>query len=93
VAPAAVAGRGPWRQRSAGLPLGLGDLAYVPRIPVTIPFEPGDAPQRQAAFREMYRVTKPGGRLLAADFNPSRRRSRSTPAGGGCAGLRPRSAR
>jgi ubiquinone/menaquinone biosynthesis C-methylase UbiE len=31
------------------------------------------ARQRQAAFRQMYRVTKPGGRLLAADFDPSRR--------------------
>jgi ubiquinone/menaquinone biosynthesis C-methylase UbiE len=31
------------------------------------------ARQRQAAFRQMYRVTKPGGRLLAADFNPFRR--------------------
>lgn len=31
------------------------------------------ARQRQAAFHQMYRVTKPGGRLLAADFDPSRR--------------------
>src|SRR5215813_8520160 len=31
------------------------------------------ARQRQAAFRQMYRVTKPGGRLLAADFDPARR--------------------
>jgi ubiquinone/menaquinone biosynthesis C-methylase UbiE len=31
------------------------------------------ARQRQAAFGQMYRVTKPGGRLLAADFDPGRR--------------------
>ncbi|HXZ76352.1 MAG TPA: class I SAM-dependent methyltransferase [Streptosporangiaceae bacterium] len=31
------------------------------------------ARRREAAFREMYRVTRPGGRLLAADFDPSRR--------------------
>ena len=31
------------------------------------------ARQRAAAFGEMYRVTRPGGRLLVADFDPSRR--------------------
>jgi len=31
------------------------------------------ARKRQAAFSQMYRVTRPGGRLLAADFDPARR--------------------
>jgi ubiquinone/menaquinone biosynthesis C-methylase UbiE len=31
------------------------------------------ARRRQAAFREMCRVTRPGGRLLIADFDPARR--------------------
>ena len=30
------------------------------------------ARKRQDAFSEMYRVTRPGGRLLVADFDPSR---------------------
>ena len=30
------------------------------------------ARKRAAAFAEMYRVTRPGGRLLVADFDPSR---------------------
>jgi ubiquinone/menaquinone biosynthesis C-methylase UbiE len=32
------------------------------------------ARQRATAFGEMYRVTRPGGRLLVADFDPVRRR-------------------
>ena len=31
------------------------------------------ARKRTAAFAEMYRVTRPGGRLVVADFDPSRR--------------------
>lgn len=40
------------------------------------------ARQRAAAFREMRRVTKPGGRLLVADFDPARRPLRLHPGGG-----------
>lgn len=39
------------------------------------------ARKREAAFREMYRVTKTGGRLLVADFDPSRRPLRLHPGG------------
>jgi SAM-dependent methyltransferase len=39
------------------------------------------ARQREAALREMYRVTRPGGRLLVADFDPSRRKFLSHPGG------------
>jgi ubiquinone/menaquinone biosynthesis C-methylase UbiE len=40
------------------------------------------ARKRAAAFREMFRVTRPGGRLLAADFDTSRRPLPLHPGGG-----------
>ena len=40
------------------------------------------ARKRAAAFGEMYRVTKPGGRLLVADFDPIRRPLPLHPGGG-----------
>jgi SAM-dependent methyltransferase len=40
------------------------------------------ARKREAALREMYRVTRPGGRLLAADFDLSRRPLPLHPGGG-----------
>lgn len=56
------------------LPLGLGQLADVPRIPVTIPFEPGDALLFYTDGAS--EGTEQGGRVLS----PRRLRRRARPA-------------
>jgi ubiquinone/menaquinone biosynthesis C-methylase UbiE len=52
--------------------LGLPDASFDV-VTCTLAVHHIPARKRQAAFREMYRVTRPGGRLLVADFNPARR--------------------
>jgi ubiquinone/menaquinone biosynthesis C-methylase UbiE len=52
--------------------LGLPDSSFDV-VTCTLAVHHIPARRREAAFREMYRVTRPGGRLLAADFDPSRR--------------------
>lgn len=51
--------------------LGLPDSSFD-AVTCTLAMHHVPARKREAAMREMYRVTKPGGRLLAADFDPSR---------------------
>jgi ubiquinone/menaquinone biosynthesis C-methylase UbiE len=51
--------------------LGLPDASFDV-VTCTLAIHHIPARKREAALREMYRVTRPGGRLLAADFDPSR---------------------
>ena len=52
--------------------LGLPDSSFDV-VTCTLALHHVPARKRGTALREMYRVTKPGGRLLVADFDPSRR--------------------
>jgi ubiquinone/menaquinone biosynthesis C-methylase UbiE len=51
--------------------LGLPDAAFDV-VTSTLAIHHVPARKRETAFREMLRVTRPGGRLLAADFDPAR---------------------
>jgi demethylmenaquinone methyltransferase/2-methoxy-6-polyprenyl-1,4-benzoquinol methylase len=64
--------------------LGLPDASFDV-VTCTLAMHHIPARQRQAAFAEMYRVTRPGGRLLTADMAPmlhsgGRREPRATAA-------------
>jgi SAM-dependent methyltransferase len=61
--------------------LGLPDSSFDV-VTCTLAMHHVPARQRQAAVREMYRVTKPGGRLLLADFDATRRPFPLHPGGG-----------
>lgn len=61
--------------------LGQPDSAYDV-VTCTLALHHVPARKREAAVREMYRVTKPGGRLLVADFDPARRPLALHPGGG-----------
>lgn len=52
--------------------LGLPDGAFDV-VTSTLAIHHVPARKRAAAFAEMFRVTRPGGRLLVADFDPARR--------------------
>ncbi|MBO0836909.1 MAG: methyltransferase domain-containing protein, partial [Actinobacteria bacterium] len=60
--------------------LGLPDESFDV-VTSTLALHHVPARQREAAVREMYRVTKPGGRLLVADFDPSARPLQLHPGG------------
>lgn len=61
--------------------LGLPDSSFD-AVTSTLAVHHVPARQRETAFREMYRVTRPGGRLLVADFDPGRRPFAMHPGGG-----------
>jgi ubiquinone/menaquinone biosynthesis C-methylase UbiE len=68
------------RRAPAATTFTLGDANDLPLpdsafdvVTCTLTMHHVPARRRQAALGEMYRVTRPGGRLLVADFDPSRR--------------------
>lgn len=51
--------------------LGLPDASFD-IVTCTLAMHHVPARKRETAFREMYRVTRPGGRVVVADFDPAR---------------------